>query len=56
MEVALGGRDIRMAQQLLDRPNVRPTLEQMGGKGMPQHMSRHPLCNSGLSRRSPDRC
>ena len=31
-------RGSRVAEQLLDRAQVRPTLEQVGGKGVTQRM------------------
>ena len=39
--VDLGGADIRMAQQLLDRAQVARGFEDMAGKGVPQHMWMH---------------
>src|SRR4051794_9460686 len=38
MGVELGRGDTRMTEQLLDDSQVRPTFEQMRGKGMPQRM------------------
>src|SRR5690554_866827 len=36
--VNLRCRDIGMSQHFLDRPEVRPVLQQMSGKGMPEGM------------------
>ena len=40
MGVDLGGRDISMPQKQLDYPQIRPMIEQMGGKSMAQGMWR----------------
>ena len=37
--IDLGGGDIGMAQHLLNGPQVRPILQQMGGKGVAQGMA-----------------
>ena len=39
MGVDLGGADIRMTKEGLHRPQIRSSLEQMGGKGMTQRMN-----------------
>lgn len=38
VRVDLGGLDALMAQELLDRPDVVPRVEQVGGEGMPEGM------------------
>ena len=39
--VHLGGADVGMTQQLLDRTQVTTGLQHMAGKGMPQHVRVH---------------
>ena len=48
MRIDLGGRDVDVAEHLLDRTEVRPTLEQVRGEGMPQRMRRNRLGDSRL--------
>ncbi len=48
MGVNLGGRDIRVTQHFLKRPQVRAVLQQMGRKGMTQRMGRDFLVNARL--------
>ena len=43
MRVDLRRRDVGVAQQLLHRAQVGAAIEQMAGKGMPQHVGRDPL-------------
>lgn len=38
MSINLGSGNIRMAQQHLNHPKVRAVVEQMRGKGVPDHM------------------
>ena len=38
MGVDLRCRDVRMAEKLLDRTQIRPPLKQMTGEGMAQHV------------------
>ena len=45
------GAHVLMAQQLLDRSDVLPTLQQVGGKGVPKRMAAGGLGHSGLSHR-----
>ena len=46
--VYLGGRDTFVPQHLLDGPQVGPSLEQVGGKGMTQGMGAHFLADIAL--------
>lgn len=46
--VHLGRGAVRMAQHGLDRADVRPAADEMGGKGMPQGVRRDVLCNPRL--------
>ena len=46
--VYLGGRDVRVAQHLLDGTQVCPILQQMGGEGMAQGVGRDVLFNTSL--------
>jgi hypothetical protein len=41
--VNLGGREILMPQQPLQGHQISAALQQVGGKGVPQHMGRHAL-------------
>src|SRR5690606_20388224 len=41
VRVHLGGADIRVAEQLLDGPQVAAGLEEMAGEGMAQHVGVH---------------
>ena len=34
--VALGGGEIGMTEQFLDHPQIRPTVEKMGGESVPE--------------------
>src|SRR5204863_9190772 len=47
--VDLGGRRIRVKEQLLDGADVVAVLEQMGGKGVPQRMTAGGLGESRLT-------
>ena len=40
--VNLGGRDVGVPQHLLDAPQIRAVIEEMGGEGVAQHMGRDP--------------
>ena len=59
MSVNLRGADVSMAQHGLQRAQVRPALEQMGGKGVAQDVRRHrPRRQAGagdVPRFDPDR-
>ena len=46
--VYLCGGDIRMAQHLLDGAQIRPVLQQMGGKGVAEGMGRDVLLDPCL--------
>ena len=48
MGVDLGGGQVAMAQQHLHHPQVRPVVEQMGGKGVTQGMGGQGLANPSL--------
>ena len=48
MSVDLGSRYISMSQHFLNRTQVGPIFQQMGGKGMPQGMGVTSLVNSAL--------
>ncbi len=52
--VDLGRADLRMAEHLLDHPEVGPPSEEMGGEGMPQNMGAGLLVNPGLPQVFPD--
>jgi len=43
--VNLSGRNVLMPEHGLDRPQVRPSLQEMGGEGVAQHMGGDPLLN-----------
>lgn len=45
--VNLRRRNVRVTKHLLDGAQIRPALEQVGGKGMSQRMRRHNLGDSG---------
>ena len=45
----LRGRETRVPQQLLDRPQVRPALQQMGREGVSQRVRRDATGDRGLS-------
>jgi len=47
VSVSLGGGEAAMTQQLLDGAQVRPSIEQMGGKGMAQGMGGDMLSQGG---------
>jgi selenocysteine lyase/cysteine desulfurase len=51
MQVNLGGRDVLVPQQVLDRPQVGAGLQQMGRKAVAQGVARHPLV-TGTTRAS----
>src|SRR5438132_6447126 len=55
MRIDHRGLHIRMAEQLLDRSDVIPVLEQMRGKGMPECVTSHRLGDLRLSARDPHR-
>src|SRR5919108_2211811 len=46
MGVELGGREIGVAEHLLDRPQVTAARQQMGGERMPQRVRAHPVAES----------
>lgn len=48
MRIDLRGLAAAMTQQLLDISQVRSLLQQMRGKGMPQHMWGDPLAQTSL--------
>ena len=54
VRVALRGRQSRVSQQLLNRPQVGPGLEQVRRKGMPQRMRADPLGDRRLADIAPD--
>ena len=41
MGIDLGGRDISMAQELLDRSQIGPAFKKMGGEAMAKGVGRH---------------
>src|SRR5262249_14440467 len=45
--IELCGRKISVSQHFLNRPQVGTTLQQVGGKGVPQGGRRPPFLNSG---------
>ena len=51
VRVQLGRADAGMSEELLDDPKVRPTLQQMGRKGMAQGVWADPASEPGASRR-----
>ena len=55
MGVYLGRLRIRMAQQFLQRPNVRPAFEQVGREGMAQGMRARLLVDQRLLHRPSHR-
>jgi len=46
--VALGGRERRVAEQLLDRADVGSGVQQVGGKSVAQRMGAHAAAHPGL--------
>ena len=42
VRVYLRGRDVRVAEKLLDGPYVRPVREHVRGEGMPEDVRRNP--------------
>ena len=46
--INLGGRDVRMAQHLLNGAQIRPVLQQVGGEGVAQGVGRDVLFNLRL--------
>src|SRR4051812_21640502 len=51
--VDLGRRDTRVSQQLLDGPQVRPALQQVGGEGVPERVRVHAGLGGGVARPDP---
>ena len=49
MRIDHGGRHILVAEQFLDRADVGAVHQQMGSKGMPQGVRRHPFYYASLS-------
>src|SRR5438067_1598675 len=47
LRVDLSGAQTSMTEQLLDGPEVRATLEQMGGERVPEHVRREPAAEPG---------
>ena len=50
MRIDLSGGDTGMAQHRLHRPQIRPVIQEMGGKRMTQHMGGNRLGDSGSDR------
>ena len=50
VRIALGSGEARVAQKLLDRPEIRASLEEVCGEAMAQRMGTH----ASLERDSPD--
>jgi len=46
MRVYLGGGEAGVAQHVLNRPEIRPPVQQMGGEAVPERMGRGP-CGPG---------
>ena len=49
MRVSLGGRQPRMSQQLLNRAKIRASLQQVGGKGVPERVGADALLKRRLT-------
>src|SRR5439155_3198999 len=47
--VELGGGDAGVAQHLLDGAQIGPAAQQVGGKGVAQHVRGHILADAGLA-------
>jgi hypothetical protein len=52
--IALGGREARMAEQLLDGAEIGAGAEQMRGEGVPQRMRRRRLGQPKCAARTRD--
>ena len=55
MHVDLRGLHIRVPEQLLQCPDIRPALRKVRREGVAQSVARYPLRDTGLLRRPADR-